>query len=112
LYLWLLPRVLPAVTAWAFSLKLLFSAALLLPLAFLMGMPFPTGVRALASASDHEETAAIEWAWAMNAAATVLGSVLAMVIAIHFGLTVTLVCAAAAYMVATAATGLLRPGAA
>ncbi len=112
LYLWLLPRVLPLATGWAFSAKLLLSAALLLPLAFLMGMPFPTGVRALASGGEPEETAAIEWAWAMNAAATVLGSVLAMVIAIHFGITVTLVCAAVAYMLATATTGLLRPSAA
>ena len=112
LYLWILPRVLPLATAWAFSAKLLLSAVLLLPLAFLMGMPFPTGVRALASDDSKEETAAIEWAWAMNAAATVLGSVLAMVIAIHFGLTVALVCAAAAYMLAIATTGLLRPAAA
>jgi hypothetical protein len=37
---------------------------------------------------------AVEWAWAMNAAASVLGSVLAMVIAIQFGLTVTLACGA------------------
>lgn len=107
LYLWLLPRVLPVVTAWPFSAKLLLSAVLLVPLAFLMGMPFPTGIRALASAANPHEAAAIEWAWAMNAGATVLGSVLAMVIAIHFGLTVTLVCAAAAYMLATATTGLL-----
>jgi hypothetical protein len=33
----------------------------------------------------------------MNAAASVLGSVAAMVIAIHFGLTITLTCAALAY---------------
>ena len=38
--------------------------------------------------------------WAMNAAASVLGSVLAMVIAIEFGLTVTLACGAAAYLLA------------
>ena len=43
---------------------------------------------------------AVEWAWAMNAAASVLGSVLAMVIAIQFGLTVTLACGAAAYLLA------------
>ncbi len=36
----------------------------------------------------------------MNAAASVLGSVLAMVIAIQFGLTVTLACGAAAYLLA------------
>ena len=70
-----------------------------------MGMPFPTGLRALAaiprlnfrrSSPDN----AVEWAWAMNAAASVLGSVLAMVIAIQFGLTVTLACGAAAYLLA------------
>ena len=41
---------------------------------------------------------AVEWAWAMNAASSVLGSVLAMVIAIHFGLNITVACGAAAYL--------------
>jgi hypothetical protein len=36
----------------------------------------------------------------MNAAASVLGSVLAMVIAIQFGLTVTLTCGVAGYLLA------------
>jgi hypothetical protein len=45
---------------------------------------------------------AVEWAWAMNAAASVLGSVLAMVVAIQFGLTATLACGAAAYFLALA----------
>ena len=36
----------------------------------------------------------------MNAASSVLGSVLAMVIAIQFGLNVTLACGAVAYMLA------------
>ena len=36
----------------------------------------------------------------MNAAASVLGSVLAMVIAIQFGLNVTLACGVAAYLLA------------
>jgi len=44
----------------------------------------------------------VEWAWAMNAAASVLGSVLAMVIAIQYGLTVTLACGAGAYLLALA----------
>jgi hypothetical protein len=42
----------------------------------------------------------VEWAWALNAAASVLGSVMAMIIAIHYGLTITLACAAAAYLLA------------
>jgi len=109
LHLWLLPRILAAATGWPFSAKIVLSAVLLLPLGFLMGMPFPTGLRALAGPNNESatESAAIEWAWAMNAAATVLGSVLAMVIAIHFGLTITLLCGAAAYLLATASSGLL-----
>jgi maltodextrin utilization protein YvdJ len=72
-----------------------------------MGMPFPTGLRALAAAATNEfsnknSDNAVEWAWAMNAAASVLGSVLAMVIAIQFGLTIMLACGAAAYLLALA----------
>lgn len=46
----------------------------------------------------------IEWAWAVNAAASVLGAVFAMVIAIHFGLKITLAGGALAYMFALALT--------
>ena len=87
-----------------FGFRLLVSGVLLIPLGFVMGMPFPTGLRALASspAPNFRQALdnAVEWAWAMNAAASVLGSVLAMVIAIQFGLTVTLACGAAAYLLA------------
>jgi hypothetical protein len=43
---------------------------------------------------------AIEWAWAMNAASSVLGSVLAIIIAILFGLNITLAVGAVAYLAA------------
>lgn len=95
-YIFVLPKVLVAWVGWWLPLKLLVSAALLAPVGFLMGMPFPTGLRSL----ENTETGAIEWAWAMNAAASVLGSVLAMVVAVHFGLAVTLACGAAAYLAA------------
>jgi len=95
------------------------SGVLLIPLGFVMGMPFPTGLRALASlpapdfpAADNDSHNAIEWAWAMNAAASVLGSVLAMVIAIQFGLTVTLACGAGAYLIALGLMPILRTKAA
>jgi hypothetical protein len=84
-----------------------------------MGMPFPTGLRALAALPAPEFPAgqdasdnSVEWAWAMNAAASVLGSVLAMVIAIQFGLTVTLACGAVAYLLALLLTPALRTKAA
>jgi len=92
-YLVLVPWLLATTVGYPFLLKLLLSGLVLVPLGFFMGMPFPTGLRLVDT---------VEWAWALNAAASVLGSVMAMVIAIHFGLTVTLACAAAAYLLAAA----------
>jgi spermidine synthase len=110
-----LPGRLAAWVGLGFPYRLVVSGFLLIPLGFVMGMPFPTGLRALASPAAPEFLAesfssdnAVEWAWAMNAAASVLGSVLAMVIAIQFGLTVTLACGAAAYLLALAVMPALR----
>jgi hypothetical protein len=128
LYVVVLPPVLRALVGLPFVLKLAVSALLLIPLGIAMGMPFPTGLRALdssAEAAAHASSGgatgvspvrpagapgpppasstagnAVEWAWAMNAASSVFGSVLAMVIAIHWGLNVTLASGAAAYLVA------------
>jgi spermidine synthase len=103
-----LPGRLAALVGLPFGVRLLISGALLIPLGFLMGMPFPTGLRAL-SESSRSSDGAIEWAWAMNAAASVLGSVLAMIIAIQFGLTVTLATGAVAYLAALGLTVTLHP---
>jgi spermidine synthase len=111
-----LPGRLAALVGLGFNYRLLISAVLLAPLGFVMGMPFPTGLRALASAPAPEFPSgqarpenAVEWAWAMNAAASVLGSVLAMVVAIQFGLNATLACGAGAYLLALLLTRALRP---
>ncbi|MCU1310263.1 MAG: hypothetical protein JWO20_1388 [Candidatus Angelobacter sp.] len=103
-YVFLLPVALSSLIGAAFGLKVAISAALIVPLGFAMGMPFPTGLRALSELDDNR----VEWAWAMNAAASVLGSVSAMIIAIHFGLNVTLVCGAIAYLLAMLLVGSFR----
>jgi spermidine synthase len=118
LYVFILPRLLNALVGLPFAAKLLSSAILLVPLGFAMGMPFPTGLRALASIpvpefpraekSECQENS-VEWAWAMNAGSSVLGSVLAMVIAIQFGLNATLACGAGAYLMAILFAETLRP---
>ena len=91
---------------------------MLVPLGFVMGMPFPSGLRLLHQAglysADRRDKAsenAVEWAWALTAGASVLGSVLAMVVAIQFGLNVTLGCGAAAYLAAIAFWPTLRQSA-
>jgi len=118
LYVFILPGILIALVGLQFDAKLLVSGVLLVPLGFAMGMPFPTGLRALASIPVPEfpasgegefEGSAVEWAWAMNAGSSVLGSVLAMVIAIQFGLNVTLACGAVAYVIAILLLTTLHP---
>jgi spermidine synthase len=115
-YVLFLPSRLAAFVGLDFEFRLVISAVLLIPLGFVMGMPFPTGLRALASAPAPEflqaADNAVEWAWAMNAAASVLGSVSAMVIAIQFGLTATLACGAVAYLIAVVLLPTLRTKAA
>jgi len=117
-YVALLPVVLGRLVGLPFIAKLLVSAGLLVPLGFAMGMPFPTGLRALAGrdVSDSPVPPAqdgsgnlVEWAWAMNAGSSVLGSVLAIIIAIQFGLNVTLGAGAAAYLIALGLTTTLHP---
>jgi hypothetical protein len=98
----------------AFGSKLIVSALVLAPLGFLMGMPFPTGLRSLAKSVEGAEKIgscenAVEWAWALNAGSSVLGSVLAIVIAIQFGLNITLACGAVAYLLATFSWRHLEP---
>jgi hypothetical protein len=117
LHIFLLRTLLGSLVAISFPGKLLLTAILLVPLGLLMGMPFPTALHALASqgntiqAGPLEQSSipatvsnTIEWAWAMNAAASVLGSVIAIVVSIHFGLNAALTCAAGAYLSAMALT--------
>jgi len=118
LYVFILPGLLSGLVGIPFFAKLLVSAGLLVPLGFAMGMPFPTGLRALSNFpwvmdsgqdSDSIQESAVEWAWAMNAGASVLGSALAMAIAIQFGLNATLACGATAYAVAIMLSRTLHP---
>jgi hypothetical protein len=79
-----------------FVVKVLVSASLIAPLGFLMGMPFPTGLAML----ERTIPVAVRWAWAINAAASVLGSALAMFLAIYFGLRLTLIVGGLLYALA------------
>ena len=105
-YIFALPRVLGTLVGWPFPAKLAMSGVLLAPLGFIMGMPFPTGLRQIVAETSQATSlqghapSAIEWAWAMNAASSVLGSVLAMVVAIQLGLSAALAGGAAAYVAA------------
>ena len=67
-----------------FIIRVIAAAMLILPLGFLLGIPFPSGIRLL---KLREKRFLISWMWGINGAASVLGSVLAVAIAIMAGFT-------------------------
>jgi hypothetical protein len=89
----------PLVTAaagWSLQAKIILTTLAVAPAAFLMGMPFPSGLRRL----EQRHAPSIRWAWSLNAAASVLGSASAIFLAIYIGLRSTLLVGAALYLCA------------
>jgi hypothetical protein len=78
------------------AIRVAVSLALIAPLAFCMGMPFPLGLRRLAS----EAPGFIPWAWALNGFASVVSAALATLLAIEFGFNAVLLAAITLYAVA------------
>ena len=76
--------------------RALLTLALIAPLAFLMGMPFPLGLSRLAA----ESPAFIPWAWGINGCASVLSALLAALLAVHLGFSAVLLMAAGLYALA------------
>jgi spermidine synthase len=77
-------------------LKIGITVLLIAPAGFVMGMPFPTGLMRL----EGFHKPSLRWAWSLNAASSVLGSVAALVCAIYFGLLQTLLLGGALYLAA------------
>ena len=63
-----------------------------------MGMPFPTALRRL----EEWHAPSVRWAWSLNAASSVLGSVGALLCAIYLGLMQTLLMGSVLYLAALA----------
>jgi spermidine synthase len=95
-YLLALDQVFAPLAALSDSVRIAVSVALIAPLAFFMGMPFPIGISRLA---EHTP-GLIPWAWGINGCASVISAVLATLLAMHFGFTAVVVTAVAMYVVA------------
>lgn len=81
---------------WPLPAKVVATICVIAPAGFLMGIPFPIGLARLESQYPH----AVRWAWAINAAASVLGSVSAIFLAIYIGLRLTMLVGAGMYVCA------------
>jgi hypothetical protein len=115
-WIWLLPIMLaafivlsPVVTrqlvAASTLVRIITSAILLFPSGFFMGMAFPLGVKQARQADGNAPTA---WYWGINGAFSVISSVLALVVAVFWGVTVTLLVGLLAYVVALLALDFSR----
>lgn len=86
----------PRLLALGFGARLALSIALLFPLGFLMGMPFPLGLDRI----RERGAGLVAWAFAVNGFFTVVAASLAIVLAMASGFSALLYIAAAIYLVA------------
>ncbi len=74
--------------------RIALSTALLAPTGILLGMPYPTGLAAVAARAGGR----IPWLWSVNSATSVLGSVTAVLVSMHAGITATIGVGVALYV--------------
>ncbi len=94
-YLWWLPGWLEGLASLSIGPRILIVLLFLAPLAFAMGIPFPTGLKNLGRGSAH----LIPWAWGINGCASVISAITAPLLAIEIGLDGLIIVAVAAYLV-------------
>ena len=96
IYLIGLPVLLPSLVSLPAPLKTAITLVLIAPLGFAMGLPFPLGLeRVSAEAPDL-----VPWAWGINGCASVVGAVLASILAMHIGFTLVVCIALGLYAIA------------
>jgi spermidine synthase len=99
LYLATLPYLFQQLIHLPDAAKIMISIALIAPLAMCMGVPYPTAMTQLAGSTED----AIPWTWAINGFASVVGAVLATLLAIHLGFAAVILLAVLIYALACVA---------
>jgi hypothetical protein len=101
-YLAALPPLFEALSSLSDPLRVTFSLALIAPLAFFMGMPFPLGLAHVAKADPD----LVPWAWGLNGCASVVSAAAATLLTMHLGFSAVVMIAVGFYLLAALA---LRP---
>lgn len=94
-YLLTLPSIIAHLIAASLLMRIVASILIIAPLGILMGMPLPLAIRRIAP--YHQDF--IPWAWAINGLFSVLGTVLAILIAIFSGYNKVLLVGAICYVI-------------
>lgn len=96
LHMLLSSTALETTLAFGLTARIVVAVLLLAPLGFLLGIPFPTGIRWV----GQNRPGVIPWLWGINGVTSVLGSALATLFSIHIGFRLTLLVAALVYVAA------------
>ena len=96
LYTWILDPIFSHFLVMPLGTRILLSVGLVAPLAFFMGMPFPTGLRIVA----QKTISFVPWAWGINGSASVMGILLGGLIPVFAGFSTMIVCAVLIYLTA------------
>jgi len=94
--LMLSPVLLKNLMAYPFYIRFISCILILAPMGFLMGAPFPMGIRLTSKVSSD----LIPWAWSVNGFSSVVSSILATIFAISWGFNTVLIMAFFAYLLA------------
>jgi len=93
------PLIVSMTLVWPATARIMMSIAILAPVGFVMGMPFPMLIKRLEMSYPER----IPWAWGVNGFAAVVGSVGAVVLGMTLGFTGVLVCGVFCYLLASLA---------
>lgn len=104
LYVFVMPPFFSALLGLPDTARVVVSILMIAPLAFFMGMPFPTGIRAVGQRTPE----LVPWAWGMNGVFSVLGSTAVIIVSMLSNFTISLAAAALIYALAAAVAPVLR----
>jgi len=96
IYTFSLPSIFNELLGLSLNIRLLSTVGMLVPLGFFMGFPFPSGLRLLREKKMENN---IPWMWGINGTGSVLGSALAMLIAVSLGFREALLVSAGCYII-------------
>jgi len=91
---WGLAHLFEANTAQPLPVRILISLAVVMPVGFLMGFAFPTGMCLM----EKVDAGPTPWFWGINGATGVLASVVAVMVSMAFGINVTMLMAGLCYL--------------
>jgi hypothetical protein len=83
----------------ALPIRIVITVATVAPLGVTLGIPFPAGLRRLCSRLDPgEDSRSVAWVWGINGLASILGSTLAVVVAMWGGFSWSLLLGSLVYL--------------